>query len=208
MAILLDSALVRAYFIAESIFRHNVASYRRPGLKVSLFKIVHFSDLHLDSQFAWAGASGSAARQRRQALRDTLKRICDLARQVEADALFCGGDLYEHERFTPDTAEFLRATFAELSPTPVYIAPGNHDWFSAKALYSLVNWTPNVTIFQTSLLERVALTDWLTLWGGAHLAPANTDNFLTDFTTEGAGIHVALFHGAEASWFSEQGVGK
>ena len=54
----------------------------------------------------------------------------------------------------PDTAEFLRATFGELNPTPVYIAPGNHDWFSAKALYSLVNWTPNVTIFQTSLLWR------------------------------------------------------
>ena len=199
---------MRAYFVAESIFRYNVASYRRPGLKVSLFKIVHFSDLHLDAQFAWAGASGSTARQRRQALRDALKGICGLARQVEADALFCGGDLYEHERFSPDTAEFLRVTFAELSPTPVYIAPGNHDWFSAKSLYALVDWTPNVKIFPTSSLESVRLADGLTLWGAAHLAPANTDNFLAGFKTEGAGIHVALFHGAENSWFSEQGVGK
>ena len=66
-------------------------------------KIVHFSDLHLDSPFAWAGATGEAARQRRQALRDTLVRIVDLTREVNADTLFCGGDLYEHDYFSPDT---------------------------------------------------------------------------------------------------------
>ena len=70
MAILLDSALVRAYFIAESIFRHNVASYRRPGLKVSLFKIVHFSDLHLDSQFPALVEDVSDRLARERALRD------------------------------------------------------------------------------------------------------------------------------------------
>ena len=57
-------------------------------------KIVHFSDLHLDSPFAWTGATGGAARKRRQALRDTLVRIVELTREVNADALFCGGDLY------------------------------------------------------------------------------------------------------------------
>ena len=92
-------------------------------------KIVHFSDLHLDSPFAWASATGEAARQRRQALRDTLVRIVDLTREMNADALFCGGDLYEHDYFSPDTAEFLKHTFAGLVPLPVYIAPGNHDWY-------------------------------------------------------------------------------
>ena len=67
-------------------------------------KIVHFADLHLDSAFAWLGAAGDAARRRRQALRDVLRAIVKLARDEQADALFCGGDLYEGERAKQDTA--------------------------------------------------------------------------------------------------------
>ena len=44
--------------------------------------------------------------------------------------------------------------------------------------------------------------------GAAHLGPANTGNFLTGFRVERSGIHIALFHGAERTWFAEQGAGK
>ena len=170
--------------------------------------MVHFSDLHLDSTFTWAGASGDAARRRRQALRDTLRRIVDLARDVEADALFCGGDLYEHERAGRDTAEFLRQTFASLAPVPIYLAPGNHDWYGPDSLYSRVEWSSNVHVFTESALRPVELATGVTLWGAAHRAPANTGNFLDGFRAEGPGVHLALFHGAENSWFNEQGDGK
>ena len=171
-------------------------------------RIVHFSDLHLDSTFTWAGASGDAARRRRQALRDTLLRIVELTREEGADALFSGGDLYEHERAGRDTGEFLRQTFATLDPIPVYLAPGNHDWYGPDSLYALVDWSANVHVFRESALRPVELEAGVTLWGGAHCAPANTDNFLDRFHAEGPGIHLALFHGAENSWFSEQGEGK
>ncbi len=175
---------------------------------ILLMKIVHFADLHLDAPFAWAGAFGAAARRRRQALRDVLVRIVDLTRKVQAEALFCGGDLYEHEHCTPDTAEFLRTTFAELAPVPVYLAPGNHDWYGPASLYALVEWSHNVFVFRESRLRPVKLCDGVTLWGAAHLGPANTGNFLNGFHTERAGMHVALFHGSERSWFTEQSAGK
>ena len=171
-------------------------------------RIVHFSDLHLDSPFAWAGATGEAARQRRQALRDTLVRIVDLTRTVNADALFCGGDLYEHEYFRPDTAEFLKHTFADLAPLPIYVAPGNHDWYGPQSLYAQVDWSENVHVFREASLREVELSNGLWLWGAAHLGPANTGNFLNGFRVEHSGIHVALFHGAERTWFAEQGIGK
>ena len=168
-------------------------------------RILHFADLHLDSVFAWAG---EAANVRRENLRKTLRNIADLAKEVESDALFCGGDLYEHDRVTPDTGEFLRATFAALDPMPVFLAPGNHDWYGPESLYALVKWTPNVYVFREPRFTAVPLADGLTLWGAAHQAPANTDNFLDGFHVRGPGIHVALFHGAERSWLTQQGEGK
>lgn len=167
-------------------------------------KVVHFSDLHLDTPFAWAGASGDVARRRREALRTTLGNIIDLTRQVGADALFCGGDLYEHERFTPDTAEFLRSSFASLGSTPVFLAPGNHDYYDSRSIYALKKWSDNVHIFTTPRLEPVRLNDGITLWGAAHRVPANTPGFLDDFEATGDGVHIALFHGSDRTWWSEQ----
>ena len=171
-------------------------------------KVVHFSDLHLDSAFAWMSATPSAARKRRQALRDTLHRIIDLAIDVGADALFCGGDLYEHERFAADTGTFLRDAFARLGGTRVFVSPGNHDWYGPGSLYRVVEWPPNVHIFSEARLTPVTLDDGLTLWGGAHRGPANTPGFLDDFGLDRSGINLALFHGSERVWFNEQETGK
>ena len=172
-------------------------------------KIVHFADLHLDSPFAWCEASGDVARRRREALRETLLAITALARDTDADALLCGGDLYEHDRVTLDTEKFLRQTFAGLDPMPVYIAPGNHDWYGPTSLYAMEEWSSNVHIFREAVLRPVPGAPGITLWGGAHCAPANTDNFLGGgFRVEGPGVHLALFHGAEQSWLAAQGEGK
>jgi DNA repair exonuclease SbcCD nuclease subunit len=169
-------------------------------------KLVLFSDLHLDAAFAWMAVE--AARKRRQALRDTLHKIIDLTLEVKADALLCGGDLYEHDRFTPDTAAFLKTAFERLQPTPVFIAPGNHDWYGPQSLYRRVEWSPNVRIFHDNLLQPVELDDGLILWGAAHRGPANTPGFLDDFKVDREGVHLALFHGSERGWFSDQETGK
>ncbi len=171
-------------------------------------KLVHFSDLHLDASFAWLGRTPQLARARRQSLRDTLINIAEVVRDVEADALLCGGDLFEHERVTPDTGEFLRKTFAELASVRVFIAPGNHDWLGPQSLYNQVTWSPNVHIFRTSQLEPVEVTDGVVLWGAAHCAPANTDGFLDSFRVDRPGVNLALFHGSERAWFLQQGTGK
>lgn len=168
-------------------------------------KLLHFSDLHLDASFRWAGTT--AARARRHALRDALRRIVAMADEEGVDALLCAGDLYEHERFSPDTAQFLRATFADLD-IPVFLAPGNHDWWGPSSLYRQVDWTPNVHVFTEDRLTPVSLTDGVRLWGAAHRAPANTDGFLDHFTVDGGGINLALFHGSETAALPFQESGK
>jgi DNA repair exonuclease SbcCD nuclease subunit len=141
-------------------------------------------------------------------LRKTLQRIARLAVELQVDAICCGGDLYEHERFSPDTGEFLRQTFAEIAPLPVLIAPGNHDWYGPASLYQQIAWSPNVHVFTEDRLTPLSLTDGFTLWGGAHRVPANTRNFLDGFSLERGGINLALFHGSEQAGFAIQGQGK
>lgn len=169
-------------------------------------RLLHFADLHLDTPFRWAPSEVS--RSWRMSLRDTLRKICQLADETRADALTCGGDRYEQERFTPDTAAFLRSTFAELHPLRVFLAPGNHDWFGPTSLYHRVRWSPNVHVFTSDRLEPVTLADGFTIWGGAHRAPANTDGFLDGFHVKRSGIHVGLFHGSETNWLPSQEEGK
>jgi DNA repair protein SbcD/Mre11 len=173
-------------------------------------KLVLFGDLHLDTPFAWIGhVSKEAARKRRQALRDVLVRIIHLTEEVKADALLCSGDLFEQERITPDTAAFLQKAFENAAPLPVYIAPGNHDYFGPRSPYAHIPWSSNVHIFKEATLTPVCLESGVTLWGAAHCAPANTDDFLTGFTTGGRqGVHLALFHGSELGWFDRDGEGK
>jgi len=169
-------------------------------------KLMLFSDLHLDTPFRWAGPE--LGRARRNALRETLRTIVALAGAQHVDALLCGGDLYEQERFNPDTTSFLAEVFGQVD-VPVYLAPGNHDWYGPESLYRLASWSPNVHVFTEDHLMPVTLAEGVTLWGAAHRAPANTDGFLEGgFTVDRAGVNLALFHGSETAALGFQEGGK
>jgi DNA repair protein SbcD/Mre11 len=168
-------------------------------------RLLHFADLHLDAPFAWAPPE--VARLRRRNRRETLTRILQLAEEERVDALLCAGDLFEHERFTPDTVAFLRESFGR-TDLPIYLAPGNHDWYSPRSPYALEEWSPNVYLFTEAQLTPVGLADGLTLWGAAHQAPAGTGPFFADFRPDRGGVHLALAHASERSALPFQESGK
>jgi DNA repair exonuclease SbcCD nuclease subunit len=154
-------------------------------------KLLLFADLHLDTRFSSAGPA------RRQALRDTLGRIVDLAQESDVDAVLCAGDLYEHDRCSPSTASFLR--FAFDCSVPVFLAPGNDDWYGTQSVYQQVDWTPNVHVFSAGTLTPVELADGVTLWGAAHVGPGPARDFLDGFTVNRSGVNLALCHGSAPS---------
>lgn len=168
-------------------------------------KLLHFADLHLDAPFAWT--KPETARLRRRNRRETLTRLLRLAAEEQVDGILCAGDLFEQERVSPDTVEFLRSSFASL-PIPVYLAPGNHDWLSPRSPYLQVSWPSNVHLFVDDHLTAVELTDGLTLWGAAHRAPANTPNLFIGFRPDRAGVHLAVAHASERSVLPWQEAGK
>jgi DNA repair protein SbcD/Mre11 len=168
-------------------------------------KLLLFADLHLDAPFAWARPAAAALR--RQNRRVTLTRILELAENERVDAILSAGDLFEHDRITPDTVAFLRASFGK-TDIPIYLAPGNHDWLSEASPYAVTDWSPNVSLFTEDRLTPAGLADGLTLWGAAHRAPANTDGFFADFRPDRGGVHLALAHASERGFLAQQGSGK
>ena len=168
-------------------------------------RLLHFADLHLDAPLAWARPETSRLRRRNR--REALARILRLAEEERVDAVLSAGDLFEHERITPDTIEFLRESFGR-SSRRIFLAPGNHDWYSARSPYALADWPPNVTIFSEARLLPVPLADGVTLWGAAHRAPANTDDFFAGFRPDRGGLHLALAHASERRTLAWQERGK
>jgi DNA repair exonuclease SbcCD nuclease subunit len=168
-------------------------------------KLLLFADLHLDAPFAWARPE--TARVRRSNRRQTLTRILALADEERVDAVLCAGDLFEHDRVTPDTVAFLQSSFAR-TDRRIILAPGNHDWLSSASPYALTDWSPNVHVFREAELAPLGLADGLTLWGAAHRAPANTDGFFKDFVPDRGGVHLAVAHASETSLLAWQEPGK
>lgn len=167
-------------------------------------RLVLFADAHLDTPFTWADRD--VAQRRRHALRTAVARVCALAGEVGADALLCAGDLYEHDRFAPDTGAFLRARFEEVD-CPVLLVPGNHDWYGPASLYATVRWPDHVHVFTDARLAPVDLGE-VTVWGAAHRAPSGADDPFADAHPDGAGPHVALVHASERSGLAGQGGAK
>jgi len=165
-------------------------------------RLVLFSDLHLDTTFAWAPSA--VARRRRADLRETLRNIVQLAAEVGADLICSAGDLYEHEHLTPDTGRFLRQLFAEAGRQVLLVA-GNHDPLLPSSLYATVDWTDGVRVVDATRPEPIRIEDGFTVWAAAHRQTAGTPGFLDGFAVEGSGVHYALFHGSERSTLNREG---
>lgn len=132
---------------------------------MSELKILHAADLHLDSPFEGLGA-GKAA-QRRQEQRRLLYRIAQLAQTEQVDLVLLAGDLLDSDSTYAETAEALSEALGSIS-APVFISPGNHDFYSPRSPYARVRFSENVHIFKSSELECVELPGLgVRVWGSA-----------------------------------------
>jgi DNA repair exonuclease SbcCD nuclease subunit len=163
-----------------------------------MLRILHFSDLHLESSFAMGGLPSSIGSWRRADLRATLGRILSLARERKVDAVTIAGDLYEQDYAPPDTADFLEQQFARLAPIRVFITPGEHDPYTQDSIYALARWPENVTIFSERKLSAVELAPGISLWGAA-CPPARRHRTLDGFTVDRDGVNLLLLHAAHTT---------
>lgn len=128
-------------------------------------KILHAADLHLDSPFEGLG-EGKAA-QRRGEQRELLFRLAALAESEGVDMVLLAGDLLDSGSSYAETAEDISRALGGIS-VPVFISPGNHDFYSARSPYARIAFPENVHIFKSSVPECVSLPELgARVWGAA-----------------------------------------
>jgi exonuclease SbcD len=120
-------------------------------------RFIHTSDVHLDTSFSGTGFPSRLGDRKREAIRSAFRLIIDGARTHAVDFILIAGDLFESNRVTPDTVEFVKRQLGSLNPIRVFIAPGNHDPCMAGSPYREETWPENVHIFDSEEFQTVEL---------------------------------------------------
>src|SRR5438309_4458116 len=177
--------------------RHNSRGY---GGFVAL-RLLHFADLHLDRSFASERLYGVGAQRRREDLRTALQRIVDRARERQVDLITCGGDLFEHDHVTRETAGFVVQTLGAAG-IPVLIAPGHSGPALPSPPYRYLLWPENVTVAAHEDLRpyRYGSVD---IWTAGFMRPDVPEAALRDFARRDNGTHLLLLHASDMSQVPE-----
>ena len=129
-------------------------------------RVIHAADLHLDSPFE--GLEGEKAALRRGEQRALLERIVRRCDEQKADILLLCGDLLDSGSMYAQTGETLVNALSAIN-IPVFIAPGNHDWYSRRSAYAKLTFPENVHIFSRPALECVELPRLgVRVWGAGY----------------------------------------
>lgn len=138
-----------------------MSSPRRP------LRVLHTADIHLDSD-GYGNAADQAAHRERE--RRIFRRIVECALTERVDLLLIAGDLFDHNRASDETVQFVRTELGRLRQ-PVIILPGNHDCLRTNAIYDRHDFTSgasHVHVIRTLDGESVELPDLgAVVWGRA-----------------------------------------
>ncbi len=127
---------------------------RRDKADMSKIKVLHSADLHLDSPFEGLTAGKAAIRRGEQ--RQLLAALSGLAREENVDLVLLAGDLLDSGNTYYETGEELAHSLGQIE-APVFISPGNHDYYSPKCPYARLKLPENVHVFTKPEIESVEL---------------------------------------------------
>ena len=157
-------------------------------------KIVHAADFHLDSAFG--ALSAELSRQRRRESRELLTRLANYVNENDIDIVLLAGDLFDGDTVYRETLEALSDALGSMQAR-VFIAPGNHDPYSAKSPYATLAWPENVHVFTSNAVERVELPALsCAVYGAAFTSGVQEESLLRGFHAPDDGlVHLMVLHG-------------
>lgn len=157
-----------------------------------MIKILHSADWHLD-----APMRQFSEEQRRLLRREMLAlpgKIVELAQNEGCDLMLLSGDIFDGP-YTPECAGALRDALAR-AEMPVFIAPGNHDFYGEKSPWFQENWPGNVHIFTSNEITSVPLPELDARVYGAGFSAMDCPGLLPGFAaTCGEKYALMVLHG-------------
>ena len=159
-----------------------------------MFRFVHAADFHLDSAFRALSPRQAAARRRES--RELPQRLANYVNQNDIDLVLLSGDLLDSNAGYRETAQALRDALASMD-APVFIAPGNHDWYGSGSPYMTMDWPENVHIFSEAALTGVELPALnAVVYGAAFTGAEQHRCVLEGFRApEDGRVHIGVLHG-------------
>ena len=144
-------------------------------------RILHGADWHLGAAFS------GLREEQRQFLRRAQKRLpglfAELVHRERCDLVLLSGDIVEGS-VGREWAQLLRSAFREMG-VPVFLSPGNHDFWGPGSIWQEEAWPENVHIF-TGGLESVVLGSLDCRVYGAAYRSMDCPALLENFRAEGA----------------------
>jgi len=155
-------------------------------------RILHAADLHLDSPFA--SLNDEKAKLRRQESRQVLCKLAQLADERNVDMVLLSGDLFDGDNVYRETVEELTGMLESIR-CPVFITPGNHDFYRPRSPYTKMLFPEHVHLFAAPEIRAVALQDCI-VYGAAFWEEQEPEGFLQGFQVfEDDRLHIMCIHG-------------
>jgi DNA repair exonuclease SbcCD nuclease subunit len=176
--------------------------------------LLQTSDWHVGSPLAGRGLglTEEFRATRREEVDAAPERFLRVARDARPDAVLLPGDLWDAENVPPALFRRLVEAFAALAPTPVFIAPGNHDFAGTGGFYDgaflaalgLPGWPENVAVFRSAAWQSLPVPgrDDASVTGRAFLSPLLEESRPLDPPPPRPGVPLALLmlHGSLESY--------
>jgi DNA repair exonuclease SbcCD nuclease subunit len=125
-----------------------------------MLRVLHTSDVHLGKAFEQFGSFG---RDLRSQIKETFRKVLELAARERVEAVLLCGDIFDSDRVSPADLKFFMDAVSSIQPVGVFLLPGTwtHDSLHQKAIYRSQQFRSdkpdNVHIFTKETVETVKL---------------------------------------------------
>lgn len=162
-----------------------------------MFKFIHAADIHLDSPLKGLERyDGAPVDQIREATRQALDNLVQLAITEEVAFVLIAGDLYDDDWKDYNTGLFFIGQMAELrnAGIPVVLLMGNHD--AANKMTKVLRMPDNVRTLSHRKPDTIELQDYgVAIHGQSFAKAAVTDDLSAGYPTPRSGFfNVGMLH--------------
>ena len=160
-------------------------------------KVLHCADLHFDTPFK--ELSKEISDTSKNELLEVFKNIIDLAIDENIEVLLIAGDVFDNLTVNKNTLFFISDQIKRIKSIKVFISPGNHDPYSEKSFYNMINWPENVYIFKGDMEFKEVEELNLIVWGAGFRNNYENETLLREVNVDNDKINIMILHGEIAS---------